>query len=61
MNNRFIVSNYIEPYNFTENEIKENDNKECCLVCSIIICFNLCFIGIAGYIIQNEDINGSMN
>ena len=43
--------------------IKSNDknkiNKECCLVCSIIISFHLSYLGIILYIFQNNDWDNS--
>lgn len=67
MNNRNIIpihSDYYnqeycsqEHYKIDINEIKKMPDKECCLVCSIIICYNLLFIGIMIGLIQDEDLN----
>lgn len=67
MNNRNIIpihNNYYnqeycsqEHYKIDINEIKKMPDKECCLVCSIIICYNLLFIGVMIGLIQDEDLN----
>jgi len=50
-----------QPYNekliLNYDEIKKIPDKECCLVCSIICCFNTIFIGIMFTLIHEEDIN----
>lgn len=58
MNNRHIVQNY---QNFDNEEIKKLPDKECCIVCAIIICYNMVFIGLMYGLIQSEDMNGSMD
>lgn len=39
------------------DEIKKIPDKECCLVCGIIVCYNFVFIGLMIGLIQTEDIN----
>lgn len=51
MNNRFIISNDTKGY------IREIPDKECCLVCGIIVCYNFVFIGIMFGLIQGETLN----
>ena len=61
MNNRNIMPYYRHSLNNSHeidiNEIKKMPDKECCLVCSIIICYNLLFIGVMIGLIQDEDLN----
>ena len=67
MNNRNIIpihNDYYsqeyynqEDYKTDINEIKKMPDKECCIVCSIIICYNLLFIGVMIGLIQDEDLN----
>ena len=62
MNNRNIIPIYNDYYNrghykIDINEANKIPDKECCVVCSIIICYNLLFIGIMIGLIQNEDLN----
>lgn len=62
MNNRNIIpihNNYYNQDNYIIdiNEIKKIPDKECCLVCSIIVCYNFVFIGLMIGLIQTEDIN----
>lgn len=66
MNNRNIIPIHNDYYNseyynqgnkIDINEIKKMPDKECCVVCSIIICYNLLFIGVMVGLIQNEDLN----
>jgi len=54
MNNRGIIPN--NNYQYFDNE-KNLPDKECCLVCSIIICYHFIFVGIMIKLIQNEDLN----
>jgi len=63
MNNRHFVQNYQNYQNFAvnEEELKNLPDKECCIVCGIIICYNLVFAGFMYGLIQNEDMNGSMD
>lgn len=57
MNNRHIIQNrYYGNIDIDRNELKIPD-KECCLVCAIILCYNLTFMGIMFGLIQNEDLN----
>lgn len=39
------------------DEIKKIPDKECCIVCGIIVCYNFVFIGLMIGLIQTEDIN----
>ena len=67
MNNRNIIpihndyynSEYYnqENYKIDINEIKKMPDKECCLVCGIIVCYNLLFIGVMIGLINDEDLN----
>lgn len=58
MNNRHIIQNqYYGNINIDRNELKKIPDKECCLVCAIILCYNLTFLGIMIGLIQNEDLN----
>jgi hypothetical protein len=52
-NNYYNQDNYI----IDKNEIKKIPGKECCLVCSVIVCYNLLFIGVMIGLIQDEDLN----
>ena len=53
MNNNYRREHYI----IDKDEIKKMPDKECCLVCGIIVCYNLLFIGVMIGIIQDEDLN----
>jgi len=60
MNNRNIIHNhsdYNQGYKIDTDEIRKIPDKECCLVCSIIVCYNLLFIGVMIGLIQDEDLN----
>ena len=58
MNNRHIIQNrYYGNIDIDGNELKKIPDKECCLVCAIILCYNLTFMGIMFGLIQNEDLN----
>ena len=71
MNNRNIIPIYNDYYNseyynrenykIDINEIKKMPDKECCLVCGIIICYHLLFIGVMIGLIQGEDLNSSLS
>ena len=63
MNNRHIVQNYqnYQNFNFDNEEIKKLPDKECCIVCAIIVCYNMVFVGLIYGLIQSEDMNGSMD
>ena len=50
-----------EHFIIDKDEIKKMPDKECCLVCSIIICYNITFIGIMFSLIKNEDLNSSLS
>lgn len=56
MNNRNIIHNR-EYYKIDTDEIKKMPDKECCLVCGIIVCYNFVFIGLMIGLIQDEDLN----
>ena len=60
MNNRHIVQNY-QNFNFDNEGIKNLPDKECCIVCAIIVCYNIVFVGLIYGLIQSEDMNGSMD
>ena len=60
MNNHRVVQNY-QNFTFDNEEFKKIPDKECCIVCGIIICYNLVFAGVMYGLILNEDMNGSMN
>ena len=55
MNNRNIHNR--EYYKIDTDEIKKMPDKECCLVCGIIVCYNFVFIGLMIGLIQSEDLN----
>lgn len=61
MNNRNIIHNHSdynqEYYKIDTDGIRKIPDKECCLVCSIIVCYNLLFIGVMIGLIQDEDLN----
>ena len=61
MNNRNIIpihNDYNqEYYKIDINEIKKIPDNDCCLVCSVLLCYTLLFIGIMIGLIQDEDIN----
>lgn len=62
MNNRNIIPIHNDYYNreyykIDINEVKKIPDKECCLVCAIILCYNFTFIGIMFGLIQNEGLN----
>jgi len=44
-----------------KDEIKKLPDKECCLVCSIIVSLNVAFIGTMMYLINNENLDGSIS
>ena len=44
-----------------KDEIKKLPDKECCLVCSIIVSLNVAFIGTMMYLINNEGLDGSIS
>ena len=61
MNNRNIIpihNDYNqEYYKIDINEVRKIPDKECCIVCGIIVCYNFVFIGVMIGLIQTEDIN----
>jgi hypothetical protein len=61
MNNRNIIpihNDYNqEYYKIDINEVRKIPDKECCIVCGIIVCYNFVFIGLMIGLIQTEDIN----
>ena len=69
MNNRNIIPIHNDYYNLEYcnqkqfnidiNEVKKLPDKECCIVCSLIVCYNLLFLGVMVLLIQNEDLNDS--
>ena len=60
MNNPHTVHNY-QNFAIDNKEFKKIPDKECCIVCAIIVCYNFVFIGLMYGLILNEDMNGSMN
>jgi len=44
-----------------KEEIKNLPDKECCLVCSIIILLNVSYIGPLLYLINNGGLDGSIS
>jgi hypothetical protein len=42
-------------------EIKKLPDKECCLVCAIILSLNAIFVGAMIYLINNEGLDGSIS
>lgn len=60
MNNR-ILHNHSgynqEYYKIDINEVRKIPDKECCIVCGIIVCYNFVFIGLMIGLIQSEDLN----
>ena len=58
MNDRIKHQGRIE---LDTGEIKKLPDKECCLVCSIIILLNASFIVPLIYLINNEGLDGSIS
>jgi hypothetical protein len=44
-------------YKIDTDEIIKMPDKECCIVCGIIVCYNFVFIGLMIGLIQSEDLN----
>ena len=61
MNNRNIIpihnDHNREYYKIDINEVRKIPDKECCIVCGIIVCYNFVFIGLMIGLIQSEDLN----